>query len=96
MTERILAVGKTVYYKTRNNRAGRGVIKSIAGGCAVLEYRIQTRQISQVREVVRSVNELFATAEECEAFINSGSGMGVPTEKVYNQFYWIKVPQGNP
>lgn len=87
-------IGDTVYYKTRNNRAGRGVIKHISSGNAVLEYRIQTKQMGQTREVIRPLTELFATANACETFINDRcNGMGIPTDKMYNQFYWIKMPQ---
>lgn len=87
-----LKIGMTVYYKTRNDRAGRGVIEAIDGQNATLSYEIKTRFQTQSRRVIRPIADLFMSAAECERHILKTCGnMGNPTQKVANQFYRINA-----
>ena len=92
MATKKFKISDTAYYKTLNNRVGKGVIKAIKNGEAVMVYEIRTKFMTQQRTIARPVNELFATATSCEMHIKTTCGeMGTPTTKICKQFYKVNV-----
>lgn len=85
-------IGDTIYYKTLNNRVGKGVIKAIKGKDIIVAYEIKTKFMVQQRTISRTITELFVTKSACEMHIKTTVGeMGTPTTKICKQFYKIDI-----
>lgn len=92
MANKKFKIGDTAYYRTLNNRVGRGVVKAIKGNDAILVYEIRTKFMTQQRTIAQPMAELFTTKSACEAHITTACGeMGNPTTKICRQFYKIGV-----